>query len=90
MTHTDLADRIPDAYIKLLWEKTNGEAWEPTDRNHAQVRRLIDAGYLVRCPMRCGFEAFDTGVKWTEAGKQAAAAIRAQGAAQPMQGEEND
>lgn len=59
------------AAIRRLYEKTSGKAWEPTDREHPQVKALIDGGWVRHCPMRCGFEAFDTGVKWTDAARLA-------------------
>jgi len=72
-----LRDGIPSAHIKLLWGKTHGKAWEPQNLKAPLIVHLIDAGYLKRCAMRCGFEAFDTGVDWTDAGKVAAKAIEA-------------
>ena len=57
------------AAIRRLYEKTEGKAWEPTHRDHPQVKSLIDGGWLKTCPMRCGFEAFDSGVKWTDAAR---------------------
>ncbi|PCI28008.1 hypothetical protein COB52_04210 [Candidatus Kaiserbacteria bacterium] len=57
-------------------EKTAGKAWEPPrGRNHPYIVKLIKAGYLKHCVMRCGFEAFDTGVTWTDAGKLAVSEV---------------
>jgi hypothetical protein len=65
-----MAERILSlSSIQRLWEKTQGKAWEPPDRNHPTVKSLIDGGWVKPCPMRCGFEAFDTGVKWTDAAR---------------------
>lgn len=67
---------ISKAHIKLLWEKTHGKAWEPRDYRHPFIDKMIRAGFLERCTMRFGFEAFDTGVDWTPAGRIAAKAIQ--------------
>lgn len=69
------AEEIPYSFLVALWKKTGGKAWEPPDMNCPTVKRLIDAGYVRRCTMRCGFEAFDTGLQWTEAGKLAVRSI---------------
>ncbi len=55
--------------LHQLWLKTEGKAWEPPDLRSPLLVQLIEAGWLKRCPMRCGFEAFDTGVTWTGAGR---------------------
>jgi hypothetical protein len=57
--------------VRELYAKSGGKAWEPPDRNHPLIVRLIERGYLRRCVMRCGFEAFDSGVNWTDAGHAA-------------------
>lgn len=59
------------ASIKLLYERTGGQAWEPGDLHHPHVKTLVDGGWVKRCHMRCGFEAFDTGVSWTDAARLA-------------------
>jgi len=59
--------------IRRLYEKTEGKAWEPADVRHPQVKALVDGGWVKPCQMRCGFEAFDTGVKWTDAARIALA-----------------
>jgi len=57
-------------FLPTLWEKTGGKAWEPPKgRDHPFIATLVNAGYLKHCVMRCGFEAMDTGVAWTEAGQ---------------------
>lgn len=55
-------------HLDLLYEKTGGKAWEPPALNYPWLQRMIAAGFLRRCTMRCGFEAFDTGITWTDAG----------------------
>lgn len=63
--------------LLILFEKSNGQAWEPPAPNYPWLVKLIDAGYLKRCDMRCGFEAFkDSGVTWTQAGRDAIAAMK--------------
>lgn len=64
-------------HLLILFAKTKGEAWEPPVPKFPWLITLIEAGYLKRCDMRCGFEAFkDSGVTWTEAGRQAVQSIR--------------
>lgn len=57
------------ASIRRIYEHGKGKAWEPPDIEHPTVKVLIDGGWVKRCQMRCGFEAFDTGVKWTDAAR---------------------
>jgi hypothetical protein len=69
------ARKIDGGDLKLLerlLQRTGGEAWEPPDPRADRFDTLIAGGYLVRCDMRCGFEAFrDSGVRWTDAGRRA-------------------
>ena len=59
-------------WLKQLWEKTKGKAWEPPDLRHDFFERMIAAGYLKRVDGRCGFEAFkDAMIAWTDAGRAA-------------------
>ena len=70
------ARAIPSAkQLATLWEKTGGKAWEPRDRCHPFIGMLIDGGWVKYCAMRCGFEAFDTGVNWTDAARAYFAAM---------------
>lgn len=63
--------------LVLLFEKTNGQAWEPPAPHYPWLVKLINAGYLKRCDMRCGFEAMkDAGVTWTQAGRDAIQALK--------------
>lgn len=58
--------------LRDLWKQTGGKAWEPKDPSLPLFDEWIKAGYVRRCDMRCGFEAFkDAGIAWTEAGKAA-------------------
>lgn len=58
--------------LRDVFERTRGQAWEPPQPDSRIVKRWIEAGYVRRCDMRCGFEAFkDTGLNWTEAGRAA-------------------
>ena len=61
--------RLAPDRLLALWERTDGKAWEPPDLRHPLIVSLIDDGWVKPCTMRCGFEAFDTGVKWTEAAR---------------------
>jgi hypothetical protein len=55
--------------LAVLLEKTGGKAWEPPAPRYPWIVKMIDAGFLKRCDMRCGFEAFkDTGLRFTDAG----------------------
>lgn len=59
-------------HLAILYEKTGGKAWEPPAPNFPWLVRMIEAGYLRRCDMRCGFEAMkDAGITWTDAGHEA-------------------
>lgn len=68
---------VPRASIAKLWAHTHGKAWEPNGgTNTPSARKLIAAGYVEVCDLRCGFEALrDAGLRWTEAGRIAAQAI---------------
>jgi len=67
--HAKVAAMDAGDLARLVFAKAGAAAWEPPEPNHPTIIKLIDAGYLRRCDMRCGFERFrDTGVKWTEAG----------------------
>lgn len=61
-----------------LWAKTGGKAWEPADHRHPFIGMLVDGGWVKYCAMRCGFEAFDTGVNWTDAARAYFAAFAQQ------------
>lgn len=53
-----------------LWAHSGGKAWEPgSGLQHPSVLRLIEGGWVKVCTMRCGFEAFDTGLNWTDAAR---------------------
>jgi hypothetical protein len=57
--------------LDKLFAHTSGEAWEPKGgRDLPWIVRMVDSGYLRHCVMRCGFEAMDTGIKWTDAGRR--------------------
>jgi hypothetical protein len=74
---SDILNAKDREHLVILFEKSNGQAWEPPAPNHPWLVKLIDAGYLKRCDMRCGFEAFkDSGVTWTQAGRDAIAAMK--------------
>lgn len=60
-----------------LWRRTEGKAWEPPSLRHPSVVALIDGGWVKVCTMRCGFEAFDTGLQWTDAARAYFAVIEA-------------
>jgi hypothetical protein len=56
--------------LDKLWAATNGRAWEPkSGLNHPFVAALLDGGWVKICTMRCGFEAFDTGLTWSNAAR---------------------
>lgn len=59
--------------LPTLWEKTGGKAWEPPRRDNPVLNELVSAGYLKHCTLRFFFEAFDTGITWTDAGRKAMA-----------------
>jgi hypothetical protein len=65
------------AQLANLWIKTGGRAWEPPSLRHPSVIALIEGGWVKVCTMRCGFEAFDTGLKWTDAARAYFAAVEA-------------
>lgn len=75
---------IPSAsQLERLWNKTEGKAWEPDcGLRHRFVEALIAGGWVKVCTMRCGFEAFDTGLTWTDAARAyfAASAIETRSA----------
>lgn len=55
--------------LRKIWDGTGDIGWEPRagiDYNEP-VKRLLDEGWLKRCVMRCGFEAMNSGVRWTKA-----------------------
>lgn len=57
--------------LRKLFERTGGKAWEPPTPNYPWIVKMIEAGYLRRCDMRCGFEAFkDAGLTFTDAGRR--------------------
>lgn len=57
-------------HLAIIFEKTKGEAWEPPSPNYPWLTRMVAAGFLRRCDMRCGFEAFrDSGLTFTDAGR---------------------
>jgi hypothetical protein len=60
-----------DPRIIELFNKSEGKAWEPPDLKRPWIKQLIADGYLRPCTMRCGFEAFDSGVEWTSAARAA-------------------
>lgn len=53
-------------HAQTLRDRIKGPAWEPENMKSDLLLELINAGWLRRCAMRFGFEAFDTGVKWTD------------------------
>lgn len=56
--------------LAMLWDKTKGKAWEPqSGLSHPFIATLIDGGWVKICTMRCGFEAFDTGLNWSDAAR---------------------
>jgi hypothetical protein len=58
--------------LESLFELSGGKAWSPADPRADWLTTVIAAGYLVRCNMRCGFEAFrETGLRFTDAGRRA-------------------
>lgn len=66
--------------VHRIWKAVDGKAWEPPDPHSPFIDEMIEAGYIRRCNMRCGFELLkDAGVTWTEAGRMAMAL-----ASQPM------
>jgi hypothetical protein len=75
---TDLLNAKDREHLAHPVREVERQAWE--DRPRRTIRgsvKLIDAGYLKRCDMRCGFEAFkDSGVTWTQAGRDAIAAMK--------------
>ena len=60
---------VPHRTLASLWEKTGGNAWEPPALNHPLIVQMIDGGWVKRCTMRSMFDAFETGVKWTDAAR---------------------
>ena len=56
-----------------LYRRSGGRGWEPPNAKHPIITSLIGAGYLRPCRMRCGFEAWDGGVTWTESAHAALA-----------------
>lgn len=81
--------RASDRFIVQLWRRTEGKAWEPPDMRHPIIADLIERGFIRRCTMRCGFEAFNTGVTWTDAGRTAVSALLTNGADRPHGTEEH-
>jgi hypothetical protein len=70
-------------HLAIVFEKTGGKAWEPPSPQFPWIERMVAAGFLRRCDMRCGFEAFKaTGLTFTDAGRIVLAALRARAAAQ--------
>jgi hypothetical protein len=68
--------------LDRLWTMTGGQAWEPgAGFSHPFVAALIDGGWVKISTMRCGFEAFDTGLVWSDAAKRYFAARAASGIA---------
>jgi len=55
--------------LAKLWRATGGKAWEPPSLHHPSAVALVNGGWAKVCTMRCGFEAFDTGLQWTDAAK---------------------
>jgi hypothetical protein len=70
--------RLPTSeQLNKLWARTKGEAWEPEcGLRHPFVAALIDGGWVKICTMRCGFEAFDTGLNWSDAARAYFAALQ--------------
>jgi hypothetical protein len=57
--------------LRTLWEKTGGRAWEPPAPGYPWIVRMIEAGFVRRVDMRCGFEAMkDAGLAFTDAGRR--------------------
>lgn len=62
---------IPD-WVRLLWERSKGKAFEPVQHDSKGVLWLIENGFMKRVDGRCGFEAFkDSMLAWTPAGRAA-------------------
>lgn len=62
---------IPDHVLKL-WDRSQGQAWEPPNPEHPSVLKLIEDGWLRRTDGRCGFERFkDSMLAWTPAARAA-------------------
>jgi len=67
---TDKRSAPPTApQLERLWMRTEGKAWEPPSLKHPSVTALIEGGWVRICTMRCGFEAFDSGLQWTDAAR---------------------
>jgi len=72
-------------HLEKVFERTGGEAWEPLNPWYPWLERMIGAGFLRRCDMRCGFEAFkDSGLVFTDAGRIVLAALRARASEQEV------
>lgn len=75
MVKSTLGPRSITDTARSIYAASKGtrQAWEPTIGNKSPiVCDLVEAGYLRRVKMRCGFEAFgEVGIMWTEAAHEA-------------------
>lgn len=66
----ELDHRLMSAALKLWVTSAGVDAWEPKDPNAPLAVKLIEAGFLKRCNIRCGFEVLGPiGLQWTNAGQ---------------------